>query len=429
MLCLAGGATLHRWHVRERQAVEEQANSLVHALANTLRTMSARMSRSDVELRNVFAEVAATPAIAGIGLLGDDGTWIADINLPRQAAGAGLPSSRGTLYVDDIIVVWDTVNVGACAGNGWGRRWNREGSDTGTGGLTTGRLYVSVPVAALHARWQRDHIVAYLLAGLSLVVVLGVVKLGKLWQRSALAAAQLQVAEEENRTLAEINLLAAGLAHEIRNPLGIVRTSAQRLTARTSDARETNEASDLIIQEIDRITGRLNELLTFARPRQPALTAVSVQSVVEELRILLADELADAGLALTGPATAVNVCADREQLREVLFNLIHNAIRFAANTGTVAVAVQAMADATARIAVRDHGPGVQPEARARLFSPYVSTAADGSGLGLAIARRICRAHGWTIRYREAEAGGALFEIDNVAVAQPGVAASHQETCQ
>lgn len=430
ILSLVGSAALRSWHVRERQTVEDQAYSLVHALATTFRTMSGRASRSEVELRQVFEEVAATPAIDGVGLMNAGGEWVANIGIPPETAGSGRALAKGASYLGDTMLVWDTVNVGACAGygmggrggggHGWGRQGGRQqGAETPevrTEPLMIGKLYVSVPVATLHARWHRDYVVAIVLGGLLLAVMLGLVKLAKLWKRSAQDSAQLQVAEEEKRALSEINLLAAGLAHEIRNPLGIVRGSAQRLAGRTGDAQETAAASDLIIQEIDRITGRLNELLAFARPRAPVLADVSVADVADELRALLADELTDTGLSLQGPEPGVRIRADRERLRQVFFNLIHNAIRFAAHTGAVTVETRTMADGTARITVRDHGPGVSPQVRASLFSPYVTTAAGGSGLGLAIARRLCRAHGWTIVYRDAEGGGALFEIGNVPVA-------------
>lgn len=423
-LCLAGRVALSDWHVRERRTVEDQAYSLVHALATTFRTMSGRASRSEVELRQVFADMAATPAINGIGLMNAGGEWVANVGIPPEPAGSGRALAKGASYLGDTMLVWDTVNVGPCAGygmegrggggHGWGR--GRETPGGRTGPLMTGKLYVSVPVATLHARWHRDYVVAIVLGGLLLAVMLGLVKLAELWKRSAQDSANLQVAEEEKRALSEINLLALGLAHEIRNPMGIVRGSAQRLAGRTGDAQETAAAADLIIQEIDRITGRLNELLAFARPRAPVLADVSVTDVADELRALLADELTDAGLSLQGPEPGVRIRADRERLRQVLFNLVHNAIRFAAHTGAVTVETRTMADGTARITVRDQGPGVPPQVRDSLFSPYVTTAADGSGLGLAISRRLCRAHGWTIVYRDAKGGGALFEIENVPVA-------------
>ena len=238
-------------------------------------------------------------------------------------------------------------------------------------------------------------------------------------RRSAAYSAELKLAEEEKRALEEMNLVAAGLAHEIKNPLSVIRGLAQRLAGEKDEQRRTEatNGAPAIVEEIDRVTSRINELLAFARTTPADKRPVSVRALVLDLDRLLHEDLSEAGLRLRVPETDCTVAADPEQFRQLLFNLLHNAMRFAPGTGEIEVHLEPEDTRHCRLIIRDHGPGIPDGLEQKVFSPYFTTVADGTGLGLAIVRRIVRAHGWKISCRND--GGAVFRIEGLERTRPG----------
>ena len=107
------------------------------------------------------------------------------------------------------------------------------------------------------------------------------------------------------------------------------------------------------------------------------------------------------------------ILADQGQFRQALFNLLQNAIAFAAEQGTIAISVIRHRDGTCRFEVADDGPGPEPDKVDLLFEPYFTTRPDGTGLGLAIVHRIAGSHGWSVGYQPREGGGAIFWIDGI----------------
>ncbi len=419
IVCLAALRVLQVWHERERAVLERQANAMVHALANTLRAMGGRISRSEGLLQDVFREVADGTTMTGVALVDNSGEIMALVGMPESWLRTVRTSSSGADWHTDHVVAWDTVDVGRCAG--WRVRggWDRAaGCGPFGGGNSLGadrvRLFVSMPLTTLRARWRRDRLLITVICIGMLGIALGGAWLWALAERSAAYSTELQVAEEEKRALAEMNLVAAGLAHEIKNPLGVIRGAAQRLTAcdRAPDAAgDVADTAETIVQEIDRVTSRINELLAFARTGIPSVRPVSVRDMIRDLDRLLGEDLAAAGLCLQEPDRDWIVAADPEQFRQLLFNLLHNAIRFAPDSGPVEIRVEPEGAGRCRLIVRDHGAGIPEGLDRQIFSPYFTTFPNGTGLGLAIVRRIARDHGWTVACRND--CGAAFLIRGV----------------
>jgi signal transduction histidine kinase len=416
--CLAFFGVLEKWHLREQDVLEEQANAIVNSLGSALRAMSGRVQRTDGMLDRILSEVAESAAIGGIALQGQTGQCLARVQLPQAWLVAGQGAARGSHYYEGHILVWDTVDVGQYRPGRSPQGFGGHGGDGEHARRDTMKLFVSMPLGALHDRWERDRLAVAILCLLALGVAVGTAVAWSFARHSATYSAQLRLAEEESRTLAEVNLVAAGLAHEIKNPLGVVRGTAQRLAGRRPQERDTSEALAVIIEEIDRTTSRVNELLSFANPREPALAAIGLRRELESLERLMAEELVDADLSLdceAVPEDAV-VEADPDQLRRLLFNLLHNAIRYAPGGGPIEVTLPKVRGDHFSLRLRDRGPGVPLGMREKVFSAYFTTRADGTGLGLAVAKRIARAHGWTITCGEAPGGGALFEIAGINIA-------------
>lgn len=224
---------------------------------------------------------------------------------------------------------------------------------------------------------------------------------------SSLAAHQARLVQTEK--LATVGRLAAGVAHELNNPLGVI-LGYTRLLARKA-AGELRSDLQVIEDETRRCQEIVEGLLDFARP-------VRVDDVVVELR-----EVADAVVERLGEAGlrkgvrvevrgAARVRGAELRLRQVVTNMVRNAVDAAGEGGAVTVEITkpARAGAPARLAVADTGPGVDAEHRGRLFEPFFTTRASGTGLGLAVSRAIARAHGGELDYSERPGGGALFTL-------------------
>lgn len=233
--------------------------------------------------------------------------------------------------------------------------------------------------------------------------------------RAAEAYGRAALLQTETRHLRDLSQAAAGLAHETRNPLSLIRGWTQRLADCCSDRPEQSEQAQAIMEECDRVTARINQFLTFARPSDPKIENVAVAQVVDELAALMEPMLDAKNLSLNGHVIdpGHTVRADREMFRQALFNFAQNAVHFSSDGGTIEIAVHRTPAGENRIEVSDRGQGVPNEAVESLFTPYFTTRPDGTGLGLAIVRRIAIAHGWQTGYVPREGGGSVFWLDQV----------------
>jgi signal transduction histidine kinase len=182
---------------------------------------------------------------------------------------------------------------------------------------------------------------------------------------------------------------------------------------------QRREHAHIVMEECDRVTARINQFLAFARPCEPQLDTVVIANLLDELAIILQPDLESRGLQLqshVAPAAA-RLRGDCELLRQLVFNLLQNAIHFSPPGGVIEVAVEPRRGAQAVLRVADRGPGVPDDAIASLFTPYFTTRPEGTGLGLAIVRHIATLHNWTVSYRARPDAGALFEVNGIDVVE------------
>ena len=259
-----------------------------------------------------------------------------------------------------------------------------------------------------HYAWLRIFVV-----GAGGLVILSVVLAWRSTMRLAEAHGRARLLEIETRHLRELSQAAAGLAHETRNPLGLIRGWTQRLAQSLPDNPQQRQHAQTVIEECDRVTARINQFLAFARPCEPKMAGVRPAEVVAELAALLEPDFNAKHLTFQHilPDVAQTIQADRELFRQALFNLLQNAIQFSPEGGLVEVGAKRSQDGFLRIEVADHGPGVPPQAVELLFTPYHTTRSDGTGLGLAIVRRIAIAHGWEVGYAPRPGGGSIFWLE------------------
>jgi signal transduction histidine kinase len=223
-------------------------------------------------------------------------------------------------------------------------------------------------------------------------------------------------ASELNSHLKEMNLAAAGLAHETRNPLNIIRGLAQMISKEPSAGSEIQRKSRDIIGEADKVAAQLNEFINYSRPREVRPSVLALNSVVGEVVRALNYDLEEKKIRLEVAGEQVSIEADEQMLRQALFNLILNAIQAVNGQGEIQVVATKRTTGEAMLEVRDNGPGVSPENRAEIFKPYFTTQKTGTGLGLAVVQQIVLAHGWEIECLPNEPKGAVFRISHLKVA-------------
>ncbi len=223
--------------------------------------------------------------------------------------------------------------------------------------------------------------------------------------------AKLREDLSRSRRLAALGELAAGVAHEIRNPLSAIRGLVLYLAKKFSPGSSEAEYAGVVVSEVDRMGRVIGGLLDFARPKAPEFAPVNLADVVRHALTLIEDEARAAGIVVERriDPDLPPALVDRDQVTQVLLNLLVNALEAMPDGGRLEVGLQREED-RAVIRVSDTGPGISPEARARLFDPFHTTKKKGSGLGLAIAQRIVENHGGIIRV-DSEAGrGTSFLV-------------------
>jgi signal transduction histidine kinase len=277
-------------------------------------------------------------------------------------------------------------------------------------------IVISLSTDAMHKAVNAD----LLLRSLVSLLAMGGAIISTLAWRNVGKNADLQIrlvkAGEMNTHLKEMNLAAAGLAHETRNPLNLIRGLAQMITLEAPDHPKLKEHAATIIEEADRVTVQLNEFIDFSKPREAHFAPVNITNLVTDVSRTLLPDIEDKHIQFEPPATPLTVEADEQLFRQALFNLLLNAVQAVAPGGRIQIRWTVTGPTEAALEVCDDGPGVPPESRMNIFKPYVTMRPKGVGLGLAIVHQIVAAHRWEIACLANEPRGALFRITHLKIA-------------
>lgn len=250
------------------------------------------------------------------------------------------------------------------------------------------------------------------------LATLAVLGLGLAW-RNVAKSSELQIrlvrASELNSHLRELNLAAAGLAHETRNPLNIVRGLAQMISKEETLPTEIRQKSRGIVDETDRVTAQLNEFINYTRPREVRRAVIALAPVVDEVVHALNFDLEENRIRVETHGTQIAIEADEQLFRQALFNLVLNAVQAVGSGGEIRIAASRHGP-NATLEISDNGPGVPSERRTEIFKPYFTTNEKGTGLGLAVVQQIVLAHGWEIVCLANAPRGALFRLTHLKVA-------------
>ncbi|CAN5233178.1 hypothetical protein BH09SUM1_BH09SUM1_14930 [soil metagenome] len=267
----------------------------------------------------------------------------------------------------------------------------------------------------VRAQVRSDFILRTVIASIALIA-LG--SLGLVWHgrdRSMNLQLRLVRSQEMNEHLREMNLAAAGLAHETRNPLNVVRTISQLIEKDTGLSADTRARAQRIVDEVDTVNHRLEEFIKYSRPAEPRVAPVDALAVIRDVRSMLEGDCEEKKVTVEINGPQLSLLADESLFRQVVFNLLLNAVQAVEPGGKIVFNFTRLAPTRAELSVEDDGPGVLPALRQQIFTPYFTTRAQGSGLGLAVLRQIALAHQWEVDCEASQLGGARFVLRNLSI--------------
>lgn len=406
-----------------RTTLHEQTHSILHALVGGVESHRRRGPYYREQLQGMIDELVGSQDILAAAILADDGATVASAgahdNLrlnPAVAPGAYWDDAGFRLVEQFELPPVEPGGLGRGPGRGQGQRGNRNRAANDAPFAPGGAYIASILVDRKRTDALIRHAInLHLLVGVAGGLVAAIAYVAWRTSLKAIAAqAESQLLQRESKHLRELSQAAAGLAHETRNPLGIIRGWTQRL-AQSEPDKDRQQQAQVVIEECDRLTARINQFLAFAKPQTPRQEAVPLRPLFDELSMLLEPDLSEKQLRLephlAPPETTV--IADRELLRQTLFNLLQNAIQFSPAGEAITITANCNNVSGCRIEVCDRGSGVAADSVDSLFTPYFTTRSDGTGLGLAIVRQIASAHGWQVEYRPRSGGGSVFMLENI----------------
>ncbi len=226
--------------------------------------------------------------------------------------------------------------------------------------------------------------------------------------------------------MAMTGTLAAGLAHEIRNPLGGIKGAAQLLRRSIEADSELCKYTDIMVREVDRVNQLIEQLLDLSRPAQLTLAPVNIHQILENVLLLESQTLGEKCITIKKnfDPSLPPIRGDQAQLTQVFLNLVKNAFQSMEGTGTLTLTTRLETDfhihePGARpnrfiwVDIVDEGVGIKEEDLPQIFSPFFTTRQNGTGLGLSICYRIIKEHGGLIRVESVEGKGTVFKVSLV----------------
>lgn len=229
--------------------------------------------------------------------------------------------------------------------------------------------------------------------------------------------------------LAAVGRVAAGLAHEIRNPLGAMRGAIQVMQAQTPPESAQASLMEIILRESDRLNKIITNFLTYARPRVNNFSEIDLREAISDTFTLLkhSPEIKEThNLEFQVPPNPINISADPTQLKQIFWNLSRNSIQAMPNGGNLTLKLNQLPHNRVQIVFNDTGVGMPPEQVEQLFEPFSNSTTGGTGLGLSIVYQIVRDHNGTINVRSLEGEGTTITIEFPTDFRPQISANESE---
>lgn len=415
----------------------EKGSSLIMAFESALRT--GMRGEAGVRLQVLLEEMARSPDIAFVALTMPDGTIVAHSERARlgeilRMQGQSIDSARLAQLAPGDSVQWTIVRME-------GRRvfvvyrHFTLGRENWAGDLPSPTIFLGLDVSPFEitSSQNRSYVtmlsVVTFLGGLLCLLALSFAQRAKeSRRRQRKAEGEVHRLEEEMRRqekLAAIGTLAAGVAHEIRNPLSSIKGYATYFRERFPEGSEDREAAAVMVREANRLNRVITDLLGLSRPGDVTTRPVCLENIVAHVLRLIRQTAGERKIELVCRTSrrVPDVLADVERLGQALLNLCLNALDAMPDGGRLTVAIAACRGRVC-LMVRDTGTGITPEIRRHIFDPYFTTKGSGTGLGLPLVHKIVTAHGGEIGVYSRPAGAdghgeTIFRIWLPAAPEPG----------
>lgn len=404
-----------------RQTIQEKGSVLIRALESGTRVgMGMRMHHS--QLQALLEEMAWQPGVLWFAVTDENGKIIAHSD-PRRVGESLYPAStlrelnigseerwRRLEQPQPALEIYRQFRPLNGGEHHMSMMMRRESADLRNQAPQV--IFIAFDTRELdadHARGLRNMVIMLCAAG----VVMTATVLAQFWfRRYQRSRKQLQEATARKEKLLALGHLAAGVAHEIRNPLSSIKGLARYFAERTPADGEAHQLALVMAREADRLNRVVSELLELVRPAHLKYQSVDLNEVITHSLQLVSQDAASRAISLkfiAQPALC-RIQADPDRLKQVLLNLYLNAIHAIGRDGVITVAVRECGDGRVKVSVADSGKGMTAEQLQAIFTPYFTTKADGTGLGLAVVQNIVEQHGGTIDAESTPGKGALFTL-------------------
>jgi signal transduction histidine kinase len=227
---------------------------------------------------------------------------------------------------------------------------------------------------------------------------------------------QLRVARLRSAHMEDLELSAAGLAHETKNPLGIIAGIAHQVSRDSTTSSRNRMKLEHIIDEVENATERLGHFLKFAGRQTADISPLDAAEIINKISAVLQTEFKAAGVELSTHPPRLRILADENMLRQILVNLLMNSLQASKKGDVVTVAVK-QSGKRAELIVTDRGAGIPPELLPKVCKPYITGHYKGHGLGLAIVKRYVDEHGWTLMLSSEKDRGTTVTIRGIVVSE------------
>lgn len=228
---------------------------------------------------------------------------------------------------------------------------------------------------------------------------------------TALSAENFRMREELERQdqMKAIATLAAGMAHEIKNPLTTIRTFADFLPSKYDDPTFRAKFQRIVVDEVDRVNNIVKQLLEFSRPSDLDLRKVCIKDILDETATLLSNNLLNSNISVHKELSEIFLIADKNQLKQVFLNIFINAIQAMPNGGSLTIQATESQGAV-KVDVSDTGAGISKNLLSRIFDPFFTTKENGTGLGLSIVHGIVEKHGGKVEIKSEVGKGTTVSV-------------------
>jgi len=381
------------------QRTKTLASLMVTEVANVAQFGSFRVER----LASVFDDLVEGGSVEHIRLKSGTGSVLVESGEAAPSPPGMKADGRASIRDGDIFMARKVkVRESFAMSHGGALGGGSPGGPAGNpSGMIRGEVVLEMRCSGEWLEEMRSGILSRLAVTVVLLIAFGVSTF-LMWRATRsgeLAEHRSMLAEQRAQHLAGINLMASGLAHEIKNPIGAVRGFTELLSSRSGEGSEEHHHLLTMMESLDEVNERINRLLSFATPRPLNKTEQRLSNVVSDVLRLIGPDLTmkDVDLETEIDTDAPPLELDAARMKEVILNLLVNALEAIEVGGKIKVEVRYESAAGRHVlAVTDNGGGVPQDQLRHVFDPYFTTKAKGSGLGLAICKRNVENHGGSI---------------------------------